>query len=140
MRNKRLNHNKDIMLGVMALAIVVLAVVVVFWMWCFPDGTPQPPSDERAVCKIRLEGFRGDSIQLQLNDSLFFSQAIGTDTATASVGLHDETCVLMVMQPLSDRVSSFELPADASSISLQKHDENIKMEIVEQKILGKHAN
>ena len=39
MKKKRANPNKGIMFGIMAMAVVVLAVVVFFWMWCFPDGT-----------------------------------------------------------------------------------------------------
>ena len=39
MKKKRANPNKGIMFGIMAMAIVVLAVVVFFWMWCLPDGT-----------------------------------------------------------------------------------------------------
>ena len=39
MKKRRANPNKGIMFGIMAMAVVVLAVVVFFWMWCFPDGT-----------------------------------------------------------------------------------------------------
>ena len=46
MRNRKLNHNKGIMLGIMAMAVVVLAVVVVFWLWCFPEGSLQAEMDE----------------------------------------------------------------------------------------------
>ena len=38
MKKRRANPNKGIMFGIMAMAVVVLAVVVFFWMWCFPDG------------------------------------------------------------------------------------------------------
>jgi|GEM_PF-6764130 len=53
MRKNKLNHNREFMLGIMAMALVVLAVVVLFWMWCFPVGNtsgepeePLPPAIE----------------------------------------------------------------------------------------------
>lgn len=47
MRKNKLNHNRAIMMGVMAMSMVVLIVVVIFWMWCFPAGTsPNEPAEE----------------------------------------------------------------------------------------------
>lgn len=39
MKKNKLNHNRAIMMGIMAMSLVVLAVVIFFWMWCFPAGT-----------------------------------------------------------------------------------------------------
>jgi hypothetical protein len=70
MKKKRANPNKGIMFGIMAMAVVVLAVVVFFWMWCFPDGT-HGTEETQTEYRISLdEGFRGDSVQLQINDNV----------------------------------------------------------------------
>lgn len=53
MRNKRLNHNKAFMTGIMAMAVVVICVVIVFWMWCFPGKLV--PADEPAADSIPSE-------------------------------------------------------------------------------------
>ncbi len=42
MRNKKVNYNRQIMMGVMALAVAVFVVVVAFWVWCFPNGAAVP--------------------------------------------------------------------------------------------------
>lgn len=56
MRKNKLNHNREFMFGIMAMALVVLAVVIIFWLWCFPNGTGQsepedalPPALEEAL-------------------------------------------------------------------------------------------
>ena len=90
MKKKRANPNKGIMFGIMAMAIVVLAVVVFFWMWCFPDGT-HGTEETRTEYRISLdEGFRGDSVQLQINDSVVFSRRVATDSLEVVVAVPDE--------------------------------------------------
>ena len=112
MKKKRANPNKGIMFGIMAMAVVVLAVVVFFWMWCFPDGTH---GTEEAQTEYRIsldEGFRGDSVQLQINDSVVFSRRVATDSLEVVVAVPDEENLLMVVRPEADAVSSFELPSN----------------------------
>jgi len=36
MYHKNLNHNKQFMWAIMAMAIVVLCIVAIFMMWCVP--------------------------------------------------------------------------------------------------------
>ena len=105
MKKKRANPNKGIMFGIMAMAIVVLAVVVFFWMWCFPDGT-RGTEETRTEYRISLdEGFRGDSVQLQINDSVVFSRRVAADSLEVVVAVPDEENLLMVVRPEADAVS-----------------------------------
>ena len=122
MKKKRANPNKGIMFGIMAMAVVVLAVVVFFWMWCFPDGT-------QTEYRISLdEGFRGDSVQLQINDSVVFSRRVAADSLEVVVAVPDEENLLMVVRPEADAVSSFELPSEGGRVVLRNHDETVSME------------
>lgn len=107
MKKKRANPNKGIMFGIMAMAVVVLAVVVFFWMWCFPDGT-HGTEEARTEYRISLdEGFRGDSVQLQINDSVVLSRRVAADSLEVVVAVPDEENLLMVVRPEADAVSSF---------------------------------
>lgn len=132
MRQRRLNHNKDIMLGVMALAVVVLGVVVFFWMWCFPDGTPHEDAEKMDYRFLLADGFRGDSVQLRMNDSLVFSGKVPRDSLEISIGMPGEEYVLMVGLPQADRVSSFGLPPKGAAVLLRNNGGRVEMELQEQ--------
>mgnify|MGYP000549045004 CR=1 FL=1 len=125
MKKRRANPNKGIMFGIMAMAVVVLAVVVFFWMWCFPDGT----EGARTEYRISLdEGFRGDSVQLQINDSVVFSRRVAADSLEVVVAVPDKENLLMVVRPEADAVGSFELPSEGGRVVLRNHDETVSME------------
>ena len=62
MKHAKLNHNKQFMFGIMAMALVVIGVVILFWLWCFPQGTADKPEAKRYA--IHLVGFQGDSLQV----------------------------------------------------------------------------
>lgn len=128
MKKKRANPNKGIMFGIMAMAVVVLAVVVFFWMWCFPDGT-HGTEETQTEYRISLdEGFRGDSVQLQINDSVVFSRRVAADSLEVVVAVPDEENLLMVVRPEADAGSSFELPSEGGRVVLRNHDETVSME------------
>lgn len=129
MRKNRLNHNRDIMLGVMALAVVVLGVVIFFWMWCFPNGTPREDAAAMNYRFLLADGFRGDSVQLMLNDSVIFDGTVWSDSQAVAATLPKGSHVLMVFRPLSDTVSTFELPDKSSEITLSNYDEGVNMDV-----------
>lgn len=123
MRKNKLNHNKEMMLGVMALAVVVLCTVIFFWMWCFPNGTTAEATTARY--RIRLvDNFHDDSLQIQIGDSVVFDRAtgIGSEEIDARVACADS--FMMVACPSTGRVSSFTLPADSARITLYIHEED----------------
>lgn len=128
MRNRKLNHNKGIMLGIMAMAVVVLAVVVVFWLWCFPDGSLQAETDENNTRIVLAEGFCGDSIQLTVNDTLLLDCRVGADSLEVPVDLPEENHLLMVAFPEHDVVTSFDLPAGVKQVVLRNRDGNVDMD------------
>lgn len=76
MRKNKLNHNRQFMFGIMAMAIVVLGVVVLFWMWCLPDGGLKTQA-EPCYCTVNIDdGFVGDSLQIMWNDSVVSDKVI----------------------------------------------------------------
>lgn len=122
------NPNKGIMLGIMAMAVAVSAVVVSFWTWCFPDGT-HGTEEPLAEYRIMLEeGFRGDSVRLLVNDSTVFSRRVAVDSLEVVVAVPDEENLLMVARPEADAVSSFELPPGGGRAVLRKHGGTVSME------------
>lgn len=128
MKKRRANPNKGIMFGIMAMAVVVLAVVVFFWMWCFPDGT-HGTEEARTEYRISLdEGFRGDSVLFQIDDSVVFSRRVAADSLEVVVAVPDKENLLMVVRPEADAVSSFELPSEGGRVVLRNHDETVSME------------
>ncbi|MCD8317707.1 MAG: hypothetical protein LUC45_02095 [Paraprevotella sp.] len=129
MKRRRANPNRTVMIGIMLMAVVVLAVVVDFWMWCFPNGVPHSSSVPATKYDILLsEGLRGDSVQLQINDSVVFSGSVVSDTQMVSVAMPEKENLLMVMRPGSGEVSSFQLPSKGGRIVLREHNGQLEMD------------
>ncbi len=128
MKRKRKNPNKGIMLGIMALAVMVLAVVVFFWLWCFPAGT-RPAEVEKTEYRILLDaGFRNDSVQLQINDSIIFSRRVTEDVVEIVVTMPERENLLMVVRPEADEVSSFDLSPEGGRVVLQSDEGMVTLE------------
>lgn len=51
------------MFGIMCMAIVVLSVVILFWLWCFPVGNNLFVEDSRDY--VSAEEFLGDSVDIE---------------------------------------------------------------------------
>lgn len=126
MRNKRLNYNRQIMLGVMALAVAVLVVVVAFWVWCFPNGTATPTPLKARYTVVFSESFGTDSTQVYLNDSLVFDGR-PSDFSLPLVCGSGEGDVLMVADAVSDVLYTFPLEAEKSRLCLTREGGEVKM-------------
>ena len=126
--SKRSNPNKGIMLGIMAMAIVVLAVVVVFWMWCFPDGKTQSGVGQTRYQVVLAEGFVGDSVMLQVNDSVMWAQRVMADSLEVPLDVQGNGNLLMVARPEEDMLSSFELLDDGGRVVLRKRDGEVQID------------
>ena len=74
------------------------------------------------------EGFRGDSVLFQINDSVVFSRRVAADSLEVVVAVPDKENLLMVVRPEADAVSSFELPSEGGRVVLRNHDETVSME------------
>ncbi|MCM1109323.1 MAG: hypothetical protein NC388_09815 [Clostridium sp.] len=126
MRNKKLNHNRQIMLGVMSLAVVVFIVVVAFWVWCFPNGTAAPVAASGYTIRFS-ESFEGDSIQVHLNDSLLFDGVVaGADFSLPAEGCGEQD-VLMVGDARLDVLYTFTLEQGHPVVNLTKEAGGVKM-------------
>ena len=129
MKKKKANPNKGIMFGIMAMAIVVLGVVAVFWWWCFPDGKRPRTERPQAAYRILLrDGFRGDSVQLHVNDSMVFCARVESDSTEVAVAVPQGENLLMVARPERDELTSFDLPREGGRLVLQSHDGEVEME------------
>lgn len=128
MKHKVSNPNKGLMWGVMAMAVIVLAVVVVFWFWCFPDGVHARQAPQARYDIGLSADFRGDSLQLMVNDSLIYDGRPDTDALEVTVSIPEGENLLMVACPEDDRVSSFSLPREGGRVILRKHDSEVEMD------------
>lgn len=119
MRKNKLNHNREFLFGIMALAVLVLCVVVVFWLWCFPDAIKTKNS--AVVYNVELaSGFVGDSVQLFVNDSLFYSGVPLDDSLKVEIEPFEDEHILMVVDALSGNATTFNLEEKGTWITLRK--------------------
>lgn len=130
MRKNKLNHNKEFMFAIMAMAVVVFCVVVFFWMWCFPQGTSE--TNFSSDYKILLDDtFKDDSVQLQVNDSVVFEQRIYKAEKITIAIPSKESAFLMLLMPEKDAAYSFNLPQGGGIVELSRKDNGV--EIFEKK-------
>lgn len=127
MRKKQSNHNRTFMFGIAAMAVVVLAVIVFFWLWCFPNGTARvtEPVKYRILLADRMGG---DSLLIQVNDSLVFSGMVTEDSLELTVAVPEKENLMMVVRPQADEVVSFDLPYDGGNVILRSDDGEVKMD------------
>lgn len=110
MRKNKLNHNRQIMFGIMAMAIVVLGAVMFFWMWCLPDGGMEVKQDANR-CIVRIdEAFVGDSIQMALNDSVVYEKVVTELDSSVIFSVAGSDMLLMVSDVQSGMIVSSEVP------------------------------
>lgn len=125
MKHSKLNHNKQFMFGIMAMALVVIGVVILFWLWCFPQGTPDKPETKRyEVC---LLGFYGDSLQVSLDDQMLLEGAVDADTCILGSDYPEKQAVLMVGSFRSDELVTFEITDEDSPVTIYRDSGEIKI-------------
>lgn len=125
MKHAKLNHNKQFMFGIMAMALVVIGVVILFWMWCFPQGIPDKPESKRY--EVQLLGFRGDSLQVSLDDQILFDGTVDGDTCILGSDYPEKQAVLMVGSFRRDELVTFEVSDSDSPITVCRENDEIKM-------------
>lgn len=126
MKHAKLNHNKAFMFGIMAMALVVIGVVIIFWLWCFPQGTSNNPAPVNRY-EVRLVGFQGDSLQVSLDDQEVFHATVPGDTCIVGSSYKEKKAVLMVGSFRSDELVSFEVTDEDSPITVYRENGEIKM-------------
>lgn len=122
--NKKLNHNMKFMYGIMALALVVLAVVIVFWLWCFPQGVPDRQPQNRYQVLLE-DGFDGDSLQVTLNDSVLFDGLVPFVPYALEVDYPEKEAVLMVGDYGNGEMEVFDMQAGTKPLKLKKDDSGV---------------
>jgi len=125
MKHAKLNHNKQFMFGIMAMALVVIGVVILFWLWCFPMGNADTPEAKRYA--IHLVGFQGDSLQVSLDDQVLLDGAVDGDTCIFGSDYPEKQAVLMVGSFRTDELVTFEITDEDSPVTVWRDNEEIKM-------------
>lgn len=125
MKKNKLNHNKQIMFGIMAMAIVVLCVVIFFWMWCLPPGGLQAGNiAERSI--ILNENLMGDSLQIIVGDDTVYN-ARSTGNESVKFTVPNGTSAFIVIDVRNTCANTFEIPETDKDIILERVGNDIKM-------------
>lgn len=128
-RRKAGSFNRGVMLGVMATAVVVLAVSVCFWLWCFPEGTKVDGAARADYRVLLTEGFAGDSIVMAVNDSVVANEVITGDSVVVRFALPaGQGGVLMLSLPSSGNTYAFDLPSGGGKLTLRSENGRVSEE------------
>lgn len=127
MRKNKLNHNKQFMFAIMALAIVVLGVCIFFWMWCLPPDSLKTDPDSGYTLHMSEE-LQGDSLQIMVNDSLIFDGQGQRATNGLTFPSADVSQVLIVTDVTRNTVNTFNIPDEDCRITLTRQNGTLKIQ------------
>lgn len=124
----RLNTNKQFMVGNGLLAFAVIFVVVIFvYMSLRLQREKQAERHFIETYTIHLtKGFTGDSLSLFVNDSLLLNRRITTEPVTVEVGRFAEQSALMIVDNLTDEMSTFDLSERGGDYRFEKDADGVK--------------
>lgn len=124
----RLNTNKQFMVGNGILAFAVIFVVVIFvYMSMRLQREKQEERHFIETYTIHLtKGFTGDSLSLFINDSLIINRRITEESFAIEVGRFAEQNALMIVDNLTDELSTFDLSEKGGSYRFEKDADGIK--------------
>ena len=118
----RLNTNKQFMVGNGILAFAVIFVVVIF---VYMSMRLQREFIETYTIHL-TKGFTGDSLSLFINDSLIINRRITEEPFAIEVGRFAEQNALMIVDNLTDELSTFDLSEKGGSYRFEKDADGIK--------------
>ncbi|MCP3893896.1 MULTISPECIES: hypothetical protein [Bacteroides] len=124
-----LNTNKQFMVGNGILAFAVIFVVVLF-IYISMQMSQQKQTERHYAEAYTIElskGFVGDSISLFVNDSLILNQQIATEPIQVKVGRFADQSALMVVDNLTEKVSTFDLSEKGGTYAFTKNAEGSVM-------------
>ena len=124
----RLNTNKQFMVGNGILAFAVIFVVVIFvYMSMRLQREKQEERHFIETYTIHLtKGFTGDSLSLFINDSLIINRRIAEEPFTLEVGRFAEQNALMIVDNLTDELSTFDLSEKGGSYRFEKDADGVR--------------
>lgn len=124
----RLNTNKQFMVGNGLLAFAVIFVVVIFvYMSLRLQREKQTERHFIETYTIQLtKGFAGDSLSLFVNDSLILNRRIGAEPVAIEVGRFAEQSALMIVDNLTDEMSTFDLSEKGGIYRFEKDADGVK--------------
>lgn len=123
-----LNTNKQFMVGNGILAFAVIFVVVIFvYMSLRLQRNKQAERHYIETYTVSLvKGFAGDSISLFVNDSLIANKTITEEPFTIEVGRFADQSALLIVDNLTELVSTFDLSERGGTYQFEKEADGIK--------------
>lgn len=115
------------MIGNGILAFAVIFVVVIFvYMSLRHQRNPKSEHRFTEMYTISLaKGFVGDSISLYINDSLIANKMINKEPYKVEVKRFDDQNALMIVDNLTEQVSTFDLSREGGSYLFEKESDRI---------------
>lgn len=127
-----MNHNKAFMFAIMAMGMALIGVTIIFWMWCFPNGS-KSMVQKNAYSVELADGFVGDSVRVYMNDSVLYA---GTVTANGMAwpapheGLHN---VVAVEDAVTGESQQFNVNIEKGQLALHKSHKTVTLQEIPHK-------
>lgn len=124
-----LNTNKQFMVGNGILAFAVIFVVVIFVYMSM--RLQRQKEEERHFIETYTvslaKGFAGDSVSVFINDSLLMNKVIREEPVHLKVGRFAEQSALMIVDNVTEKVSTFDLSEKGGTYRFEKDTDGVKL-------------
>ncbi len=112
--------------GILAFAVIFVVVIFVY-MSMRLQSTKQAERHFIETYTINLtRGFTGDSLSLFVNDSLIMNKRVTEEPFTVEVGRFAEQSALMIVNNLTDEMSTFDLSEKGGTYRFEKDTDGVK--------------
>lgn len=112
--------------GILAFAIIFVVVIFVYMSMRLQRKQDAERYYTEVYTISLVKGFAGDSLSLYINDSLLVSKQISEEPFTIEVDRFEEQSALLIVDNVTDKLSTFDLSSKGGKVTLVKDADGIK--------------
>lgn len=112
--------------GILAFAIIIVVVIFIYMSLRLQRQQDRNRYYTEVYTISLTKGFVGDSLSLYINDSLLVSKKVIEEPFTLEVGRFDEQSALLIVDNVTDKLSTFDLSSKGGKVALVKDEDGIK--------------
>jgi hypothetical protein len=109
--------------GILAFAIIFVVVVFVYMSFRLKRRLDAERHYHEVYTISLVKGFAGDSLSIYVNDSLMVNQRIVGEPFTFEFTRFEEQSTLMIVDNITDKLSTFDLSNKGGNVSLVKEED-----------------
>lgn len=130
--SKHLNTNKQFMIGNGILAFAVIFIVVIFVYMSMRLSSRQEEKFEEQYTINLVEGFKGENLEIQVNDSTLFKGIVESDHLQLKMKRFASQSALLIIEQETHQYKMFNLHEEGGVYSFKRQNNQIEQVYVKE--------